>query len=100
MIHHLNQHLWLSRLHPLLHIIAAITPLAWYWGLNNQPQPIPVILITAIFGLLPDIDSHTSTIGRAFPFISKPLESRFGHRTITHSLFSLALISLLTFLLY
>ena len=44
------------------------------------------ILVFAILGsLFPDIDMPRSVIGRLFPFISKPLERRFGHRTITHS---------------
>ena len=44
------------------------------------------ILAFAILGsLFPDIDMPRSVIGRLFPFISKPLERRFGHRTITHS---------------
>lgn len=100
MIQRLNQQLWLSRLHPLLHIIAAITPLFWYWGLNSQQPPLTVILLTALFGLLPDIDSHTSTIGRTFPFLSKPLESRYGHRTITHSLIALITVGTVTYFVY
>jgi endonuclease YncB( thermonuclease family)/membrane-bound metal-dependent hydrolase YbcI (DUF457 family) len=95
-----SYHLWLSRLHPLLHVISAITPLAWNWGLTTSQPPIPVILLTALFGLLPDIDSHTSTLGHIFPFASQPIESRFGHRTITHSFLAVIIIGLLTYLLY
>ena len=36
--------------------------------------------------ILPDIDHPQSTIGRVFFFISNPLNERFGHRNITHSL--------------
>jgi len=36
--------------------------------------------------LLPDLDTQSSTIGKNLRFISRPLEARFGHRTITHSL--------------
>jgi|GEM_PF-2278737 len=44
------------------------------------------IVFCAILGsLAPDLDHPTSTIGRLFPWISKPLERRFGHRSITHS---------------
>jgi inner membrane protein len=48
-------------------------------------NPVP-ILIGAIASLLPDIDISTSPAGRVLPFISKPLEQRFSHRSATHSL--------------
>lgn len=44
------------------------------------------ILLCAIIGSLsPDIDHPKALIGRIFFFISKPLDRRFGHRTVTHS---------------
>ncbi len=44
------------------------------------------ILIFAVLGaLIPDIDHPKSMIGKLFPFISNPLERKFGHRTFTHS---------------
>ncbi len=42
--------------------------------------------------LLPDVDSPTSAIGRLLPFISVPLEQRWGHRTVTHSFLALACV--------
>ncbi|AIE76094.1 hypothetical protein D082_40480 (plasmid) [Synechocystis sp. PCC 6714] len=56
-------------------------------------NPVP-ILIGAIASLLPDIDISTSPAGRVLPFISRPLEQRFSHRSATHSL--LASITLAT----
>ena len=44
---------------------------------------IPIIIFAA---LLPDIDHPKSIIGRMFLPISKSINRRFGHRTITHSL--------------
>jgi inner membrane protein len=45
------------------------------------------ILLASMFGaILPDIDITRSTIGKALFFISRPLERKFGHRSITHSL--------------
>lgn len=45
----------------------------------------------AVIGsLLPDVDSPTSAMGRLVPFVSVPLERRWGHRTVTHSLLALA----------
>ncbi|AGF53516.1 unknown protein (plasmid) [Synechocystis sp. PCC 6803] len=46
----------------------------------------PKTLLMAIASLLPDIDISTSPAGRILPFISRPLEQRFSHRSATHSL--------------
>ena len=54
------------------------------------------ILVVAIIGsLMPDLDMPKSFIGRLFFFISNPLERKFGHRTITHSLIGWFLASLM-----
>ncbi|MBU0630606.1 MAG: metal-dependent hydrolase [Candidatus Margulisbacteria bacterium] len=45
-----------------------------------------IILFAVIGSIMPDIDHPNSTIGRIFSFISGPLERRYGHRTVTHSL--------------
>ncbi len=51
------------------------------WGLHWT------IIMWAIVGsILPDIDHPRSVIGRLFPYISIPLERKYGHRTMTHSL--------------
>ncbi len=47
---------------------------------------------SAIGSLLPDIDHQNSTIGKAVPFISKPLHNLLGHRTITHAPFLLTIL--------
>jgi len=44
-----------------------------------------IILVAILGAIIPDIDHPKSVIGRTFPFISIPLERRYGHRTITHS---------------
>lgn len=50
----------------------------------------------AACALLPDLDKRTGIVGRLFPYISEPLDFRFGHRTLTHSLlFGVALALLL-----
>ncbi|MDQ3457998.1 MAG: metal-dependent hydrolase, partial [Deinococcota bacterium] len=46
--------------------------------------------------LLPDIDTTTSGLGRWITPVSGPLEQRFGHRTITHSLVGMAALAVLT----
>jgi inner membrane protein len=42
-------------------------------------------LTLAIASLLPDIDTGASMIGRVFSYLSRRIERRFGHRTLTHS---------------
>ena len=50
----------------------------------------PVFIGMTIFGsLLPDIDHTKSWIGKAFYPIAKWLSVNYGHRTITHSIFFL-----------
>ena len=47
----------------------------------------------AILGsLLPDIDSPNSSLGRWLPFVSIPLERRWGHRTVTHCLLAVGVL--------
>ena len=60
-------------------IILAVFGIQWslHWS----------IIIFAIIGaVLPDIDHPRSVIGKLFPYISIPIERKYGHRTITHSL--------------
>ncbi len=54
-------------------------------------------LLAAVASGLPDIDLPTSKIGRLFWFISAPLERRFGHRTLTHSLAMLIALAVATY---
>ena len=50
--------------------------------------------------LLPDIDHPGSSVGRVLFFISKPVERRWGHRTVTHSLLALASVAVATVILF
>lgn len=52
------------------------------------------LITTTIASLLPDIDHTKSYIGKFFYPISKQIDKKFGHRTITHSIFFLATITL------
>src|SRR3990170_1188215 len=55
----------------------------------------PAVALFACLGaLLPDIDTPTSLIGKACLPLSRLLERRFGHRTLTHSFLGLALFTL------
>jgi membrane-bound metal-dependent hydrolase YbcI (DUF457 family) len=47
----------------------------------------------SLFSLLPDIDHPESTIGRIFSPLSKYIQRKYGHRTVTHSIFAIMIIS-------
>ncbi len=53
-------------------------------------------LLVAIASLLPDVDLPPARIGRLFWVLSVPLERRFGHRSIIHSLVALSAVAALT----
>ena len=48
----------------------------------------------AFASILPDIDSGGSRVGRLCPPLTRFLERKFGHRTLTHSLFLVAIFFL------
>ena len=56
--------------------------------------------LVMLFSLMPDIDIPTSKVGRPLYFLSVPLERRFGHRTITHSVIGVAILAVLASPLY
>ena len=53
-------------------------------------------LAVAAASVLPDIDSGSSSIGRLFPPLTRFLERRYGHRTLTHSLAFVALLVMIS----
>lgn len=55
-----------------------------------------MLTLCGVCGLLPDIDTATSHIGRLLPEISLAIERRWGHRTLTHSLAAVLLVALVT----
>jgi len=60
------------------------------WGLHWT-----IILFAVLGAIIPDIDHPKSIIGKIFLPISIPLERRYGHRTVTHSLIGWAISSLI-----
>ena len=52
-------------------------------------QDLPAIGFALLGSLLPDLDSPQSALGRCLPFLSEPIERRWGHRGVTHSLLAL-----------
>lgn len=69
-------------------------------GFFSFPISILHLSFCALGSLLPDIDHPLSALGRAFFFLSTPIERIWGHRTITHSLVGLAIFALIFFPLY
>ncbi|WP_059103573.1 metal-dependent hydrolase [Shouchella shacheensis] len=60
----------------------------------------PLFYISGVGGaLLPDICHAHSKIGRRLPIVSRVIAAVFGHRTFTHSLLFLVLVSFLLNLL-
>ena len=58
--------------------------------------PAPTAAAASVLSILPDIDHPQSLIGRVFPFISKYVLKKYGHRTVTHSLFSILTVMVIT----
>jgi len=52
-------------------------------------------LFSILGAIIPDIDHTKSIIGKFFPLISKQLEEKYGHRTITHSVWGWAVSTLI-----
>jgi inner membrane protein len=55
--------------------------------------------VALLASLIPDLDSRHAYVGRLLPFLSEPLECRFGHRTLTHSLIAQGAIGTLAYAL-
>ncbi|MGL4369897.1 MAG: metal-dependent hydrolase [Spirochaetota bacterium] len=53
-----------------------------------------VALVTSMAALIPDIDHPESMAGRLCPSLSRRIMQKYGHRTITHSLFAILAVSI------
>ena len=58
------------------------------------------VIILAFTALLPDIDNPRSKVGRKVKLFSKVFNFLFGHRTLTHSIFFMGVISLIIWKLF
>jgi membrane-bound metal-dependent hydrolase YbcI (DUF457 family)/biotin carboxyl carrier protein len=63
-------------------------------GLGQPLEPILAGAL-AIGALLPDVDTTASGLGKFIKPISRLIENKFGHRTITHSFVGLGLFGLM-----
>lgn len=76
------------------HIIGGMTAGLAFAQISNY-DPLLLVGGGVIGGLIPDICHGGSKIGRTFPFVSKIINLLFGHRSFTHSLLFLFIISIL-----
>ena len=58
-------------------------------------RELPAVGAVILGALLPDVDTPQSALGRLLPFLSIPLERRWGHRSLSHSLLAVAGLALL-----
>ena len=81
----------------ITHISFGLLTLGLVSSFTKLPLSLEIIITASLSSLLPDIDTTKSTIGKVLKPISSFLDTKFGHRTITHSLLAcifLAIISL------
>lgn len=80
----------------LTHITFSLLTTSGTFSLAAAPlhRDLPAAGAAVLGSLLPDLDSPHSTLGRLVPGLSASLE-RWRHRTVTHSLLALAVLSLL-----
>ena len=64
-------------------------------ALLESPINVEGLAITAAGSLLPDIDTPTSSIGRPFFPLSRWINQKIGHRTVTHSFVGMAILAVL-----
>ena len=76
------------------HVAGAALTAAVLRGFGVEIGP-PEVLALVVGSLLPDVDTTTSGTGRFIKPVSRLIETKFGHRTVTHSLLFTAVISLL-----
>ena len=76
------------------HIAGAALTAAVLRGFGVEVGP-PEVLALVVGSLLPDIDTTTSGTGRFVKPVSRLIETKFGHRTLTHSLLFTVLFSVI-----
>jgi membrane-bound metal-dependent hydrolase YbcI (DUF457 family) len=81
---------WLTNLIPLLtHTLAALAVLFW----SRRPFDLTMVVAVAVAANLADVDTAYSHIGRLLYPLARLIERRFGHRTVTHSLLAVGLLT-------
>ena len=81
------------------HITGAALTLAVARGFGLHVGPLEAA-VCALGAVLPDIDTTTSGVGRFFRPVARFIETRFGHRTITHSFLAVVFLGAVLLPLY
>ena len=76
------------------HIVAATTVLCAVHTLSGESLHPASICIAMLTSVMPDIDLPSSRMAQACPLLSNIIYQRFGHRTLTHSIFGCAMAAL------
>lgn len=63
----------------------------------GYPLALDTSAALAFGALLPDVDTTMSGLGKFIKPLSRLLERRFGHRTITHSLLGMLIVAVVTY---
>ncbi len=87
----------IGKTHLLFGILLGIFYLDYFKFSGNK---VLFFIIIGLASLLPDIDHPNSIIGRKIKPISSIINFLFGHRKLLHSIFFLAAVGLLSFLLW
>ncbi len=74
------------------HVVAGLTGYTAVSLLSGWAPAVGPLAVAAAASMLPDVDSPKSLIGRAVGPLSRQIESRWGHRTATHSYAAQALL--------
>ena len=81
------------------HIVAGVSAISFFALLiPTYKISLTHIIVGSIAALLPDVDNPRSFIGRLLFFASGPIDRKFGHRTITHSLLATFIVGGTTYL--
>lgn len=75
------------------HVIGGVAACAGYAATTHHYDPLALFGAGVAGALLPDICHGGSKIGRRLPMLSGLVNMLFGHRTFTHSLLFLALVT-------
>lgn len=76
-------------------ILAGLVALLLLAGFAGQQLQWPAVAVLVLGAMLPYLDKQASLLGRALPFLSRPLHQKLGHRQVWHTPFAAASLALL-----
>lgn len=76
---------WRDLLHGAIYVLAALVLLLLLVWIAGQRLQWLALLIIVLGALLPDLDNRASLLGRALPFLSRPLQDALGTRQAWHT---------------